>query len=309
MAPDLDGTIAERSRTMLGLLTYAQLDQLGASRQRRRTLVANGVLVPVGGSVVRHAAFPQSWQQRALAADLAAGPGAVVSHMTAAALWRFDGVQPTASPEVAVPHGRQPRSVPGLVHRCRDLVVADIEARHLVPRTSPVRTICDIAWQLTPPRLEAVLDHAERTNQIRRPLLRWRLDALRRSGRSGLPGLVALLDRTDGRPLGDSWLEQEAIRLIVGAGLPVPRVQVKLRTAGGRIARVDLFWDDATLAVELAGHGTHATRRRRQADAERAARLGLQGWQVVEFTYEDVVERPLYVVETIRGYLEHRTTR
>ena len=84
----------------------------------------------------------------------------------------------------------------------------------------------------------------------------------------------------------------------------MPRVQVKRRKAGGGIARVDLFWDDARLVVELAGHATHSTRRQRQSDAERAARLGLESWKVVEFTYEDVVERPGYVVEMIRAYLQ-----
>jgi hypothetical protein len=304
MARDLDGTIAERSREMLGLLTLAQLDALGVSRQRRRTLQRTGVLLPAGGCVLRHAAVPESWQQRVLAAVLAAGPDAAASHMTAAALWRFDGIDRRPVPEVSVPHDRQPRAVPGTVHRCRDLVPADLDRQRPIPRTTPARTICDIAGHLDRPRLEAVLDHAERTALVWRPHLRWRLDALRRRGRAGLPVLAELLDRTDGRPLGDSWLEQEAIRLIAHAGLPVPRVQVKLRRSGGGIARVDLFWDEAALVVELAGHGSHATRRRRQADAERAARLGLRGWQVVEFTYEDVVERPQYVVDMIRRHLD-----
>lgn len=204
MARALDGAIAELAPKTLGLLTYAQLDTLGVTRQRRRTLVANGVLEPVAARVVRHVAHPESW----------------------------------------------------------------------------------------------------------RPRLRWHIDLLRRDGVAGRPGLAAvdaLLDRTEGRPLGDTWLEQEAIRLIEAAGLPRPRAQVKRRTYGGGIARVDLFWDTARLVVELAGHGTHATRRQRQRDDERAARLGLRGWRVVEFTYEDVVERPGYVVEIIRKYLSERT--
>ncbi len=55
--------------------------------------------------------------------------------------------------------------------------------------------------------------------------------------------------------------------------------------------------------------GTAATPRaaQRQSDDERAARLGLQGWQVVAFTYEDVVERPQYVVEMTRSYLAQRS--
>lgn len=256
----------------------------------------------VGGGVLRHAASPETWPQRALAAVLAAGDGAVASHLTAAALHRLDGV-PRGDIEVTVPPGRQPRSVPGRVHRCVELAPADVDTRALIPRTTPARTLIDVAAVLREPALERALDGAERDGLVWRPHLRWRLDALRAQGRRGVPQLTALLDRTEGRTLGDSWLEQEALRLIRSAGLPVPRCQVKLRKAGGGIARVDLAWDEARLVVELDGHGTHATRRQRQADAERAARLGLAGWRVVRFTYEDVTERPAYVVQVIRQHL------
>jgi very-short-patch-repair endonuclease len=264
--------------------------------------VANGVLVPVAGGVLRHAAWPPSWAQSALAAVLAAGEGAVASHLTAAALWRFDGI-PQGPIEITVPPRRQPRAVPGAVHRTSDLVAADVDIRRLIPRTTPARTLVDIAGCVPSARLEEALDGAERDGLVWRPHLRWRLAALESQGRRGPRQLRSLLDRTDGRPLGDSWLEQEALRLIWSSGLPVPRCQVRRRKRGGGIARVDLIWEEAGLIVELNGHGTHATRRRRQADAERAARLGLVGWRVVDFTYEDVTERPAYVIETIRQYL------
>jgi Protein of unknown function (DUF559) len=307
VARDLDGAIAELAPKSLGLLTHRQLDVLGASRQQRRTLVAKGVLVPVGGGVVRHVAFPPTWEQRVLAAVLAAGDGAVASHGSAAALLRFDGIERSAV-EVTVPRDRRPRAVPGRVHRSLDLGPADVDPRRRIPRTSPIRTFLDIAARLGERHLEAVLDSAERDGVIWRPQLRWRIGEFSSVGRPGLPAVLAPRDRTDGRPLGDSWLEQDAIRLIVDVKLPVPRVQVKPRKRAGSavktIARVDLFWDAARLVVELAGHGTHATRRQRQAGAERAARLGLAGWDVVEFTYEDVAERPGYVVDTMRAYLD-----
>jgi very-short-patch-repair endonuclease len=277
---------------------------MSLSRQQRRTLLAKGVLLPVGGGVVRHAAYPTSTEQRMLAAVLAAGEGAVASHMSAAALWRLDvTAAPGAEVEVTVRRPRHPRAVPGIVHRTLDLGPADVEPRQRIPRTTVARTLLDIAARLAPSELEEALDDAERRGLVWRPHLRWRSEELRRRGRAGVPALEGLLDRTEGRPLGDSWLEQSAIRHVLGAGLPVPRVQVKRRKSGGGIARVDLLWDDAKLAVELAGHRTHSTRRQRQSDAERAARLGLEGWTVVEFTYEDVVERPEYVVEMIRAYL------
>jgi very-short-patch-repair endonuclease len=304
MARDLDGAIAERSRLLLGLLTIAHLDALGVTRQRRRTLVAGGVLVPVHRGVLRHAAHPTSRRQAVLAAVLAAGEGAVASHCAAAALYAFDGVDRPRSIDVLVVSGRSARSADGfVVHRTSDLGPADRDVRHRIPCTTPARTLLDIAPVVAPTQLEVALDDAERRGLVRRPHLRWRIDALRRRGRTGVPQVEALLDRTEGRELGDSWLEQQALREIALAGLPAPRCQVRLRKVGGGIARVDLFWDDARLAVELAGHGTHATRRNRQADAERAARLGLAGWQVVQFTYEDVVERPHHVVAMVRAFL------
>lgn len=302
MARALDGAIAERSRNVLGLLTTTDLDAVGVTRQQRRTLVAHGVLVPVHAGVLRHAAHPPSWQQSVLAAVLAAGSGAVASHLTAAALWRFDGVTP-AGIEVSVPADRRPRSGAFVVHRCRDLVPADIEARRVIPTTTPARTLCDIGPLVTARQLEAALDDAERRRIVWRPHLWWRVDELRRQGRRGVGRVDALLRRTEGRQVGDSWLETEGLRIIALAGLPTPRCQVKLRPRGNGIARVDLLWDEARLAVELDGHGTHATRRERQAAAERASRLKLAGWEVVTFTYEDVVERPGYVVEAIRAHL------
>lgn len=309
MAGALDGALAERSRELLGLVTIAQLDALGVSRQQRRTLLVHGVLVPVHRGVFRHVAHPVTWQQSVLAGVLVAGDQAVASHVTAARLWRFDGFR--ASParrveagvevEITVPRVQRPRSRPGLVvHRSADLGVADREVRRLVPSTTAARTLCDISARLTTRRLEAVLDDAERRGLVWRPHLRWRIAELHRRGRSGVPQLEHLLDRTEGRPLGDSWLEQEALRIITRAELPTPRCQVRLRKVGGRIARVDLFWQPERLVVELDGHATHATRRQRQADAERAARLSLAGWRMVRFTYEDVVERPDHVVEMIR---------
>jgi hypothetical protein len=266
--------------------------------------VAKGVLIPVGGGGVRHPAYPPSGSQRIPAAVLAAGDGAVASHVSAALLWRLDGIAgPGGEVEVPVLRPRGPRAVPGIVHRTLDLGPADVEPRQLIPRTTTARTLLDLAGRLGPGQLAAALDDAERRGLVWRPHLRWRSEELRRRGRRGVPALARLLDRTEGRPLGDSWLGQAAIRHIVTAGLPVPRVQVRKRKVGGGIALVDLFWDDARSVVELAGHGSHFTRRQRQVDAERSARLGLGGYRVVEFTYEDVVERPAYVVEMIRAYL------
>jgi hypothetical protein len=309
MARALDGAVADLAPKTLGLLTSSHLDAIGVTRQRRRTLVAYGVLVQVAPGLWRHAAHPRSWRQALLAAVLAAGEGAVASYLAAAWLWRFDDIEQGAI-DVTVPPGRRPRGVPGRVHRSSRLGPADVDRRSGVPVTSAARTLLDIVPSVDSRVLEAALAGAERDGTIWRPQLRWYLGRLRTPGRAGpvgLSALEALLDRTEGRPHGDTWLEREAIRIIADAGLPLPRAQVRRRGHGGVCTRVDLWWDDARLVVELAGHATHATRRQRQADDERAARLGLPGWQVVEFTYEDVVERPAHVVAIISAFLAQRT--
>jgi very-short-patch-repair endonuclease len=64
-----------------------------------------------------------------------------------------------------------------------------------------------------------------------------------------------------------------------------------------------MCYERSRLVIETDGHGSHATRRERQSDAERDARLGAAGYRVLRFTYDDVVGRPDHVVGIIRTYL------
>jgi very-short-patch-repair endonuclease len=114
--------------------------------------------------------------------------------------------------------------------------------------------------------------------------------------------LAVLPPDDEGPRLEESWLERRLTRLIAAAGLPPPRCQVPLRHGGG-VARVDMLYEHARLVIETDGHGSHATRRERQSDAERDARLGAAGYRVLRFTYDDVVGRPEYVVRMIRSYV------
>lgn len=298
--------IAERSTTQLGLITTDQLTRLGVSDQTRRRLAARDAIERVSPKVWRMPGHPRSWRQGLLAAILEAGPAAAVSHLAACAWWRFDGVPP-GSVEVSVPYAQRPRGVPGVVHRSRDLAAVDIDRRGMLPVTTPSRSIIDAAPGLAPAQLEAAVDGAARSGLLRLPYLHWRIESLRRRGRPGIPALLDVLPPLQPRPREESWLERRLTGLIRDAGLPPPRLQARLRHTGGK-ARVDLLFDEERLVVEADGHATHATRRQRQADAERAARLVAAGWRVARFTYEDVVERPSYVVETLRALLGLQAT-
>ena len=102
---------------------------------------------------------------------------------------------------------------------------------------------------------------------------------------------------------GESWLERETLRLLRAARIAPPKTQVVFRRDRRTLARVDLFWPDANLVVEVAGHGTHASRIQRQRDAQRITELTLLGLRVFTFTYEDIVGRPDWVLDTVREAL------
>jgi hypothetical protein len=94
---------------------------------------------------------------------------------------------------------------------------------------------------------------------------------------------------------GESRLERWFLRLVREAGIERPMLQKVFRADGRTIARVDAFFPGG-LVVEVAGHGTHATRRQLQSDAQRQTELTLRGCRVLTFTYTDVRDRPDWVV-------------
>lgn len=298
MVRHLIGTIAERSRTQLGLLHHDDVLQLGGTPHQLRHLVDTGVLERVEPGVVRIAGAPVTWEQRLLAGLLGLGPDAVVSHVAAAALWRLDGVRPGAV-EFTVPRRNRNRLAIGIVHSSLLLDPIDLTAVDRFPVTTATRTIIDAASRFTTRQLEGIVDGACRDRLTDETQLLGRLDELRRPGRSKLLSVLGA-DIHSGRP--HTWLERELLGICKRGGIRGVRMQTEL-TAEGRIARVDGFLDEARLVIEVAGHRTHSTRRQRQADNERRHRLEQQGYRVLEFTYEDVTQRPDYVVDTIRARL------
>jgi very-short-patch-repair endonuclease len=193
---------------------------------------------------------------------------------------------------------RRPRLDGVVTHRVRDLLPVDVTRRGAQPVTTPARTLLDIAALVTPAQLEEAFDGARRRAQVYLPFLEWRLAELRRRGRPGVGALHDLLAREHTSAKAESWLESAFLRVIRDAWLPPPRVQVVKETIGRRM-RLDAFYDDQALVAEVSGHGSHSTRRQRQADAERRARLTALGLRVVDFTHEDVRERPPYVAMTL----------
>lgn len=298
MARHLLGTIAERSRSQLGLLHHDQILRLGGTDHQIRHLVEAGALERVEPSVLRIAGAPVSWEQLLLAGLLGLGSDAVVSHVAAAALWGFDGVRHGAV-EFTVPRSNRNRLAVGIVHSSLLLDPVDLTRKDRYPITTPARTIIDAASRFSLRQLEGIVDAACRDRLTDEEHLVERLAALRRPGRSKLLAVLGA-DLRSGRP--HTWLERELLSICRRGGITDLRLQTEL-AADGRIARVDGFLDHAKLVIEVAGHRTHSTRRQRQADNERRLRLEQEGYRVLEFTYEDVTQRPDYVVDTVLARL------
>jgi very-short-patch-repair endonuclease len=294
----LIGAIAERSRTQLGLLHRDHVLELGGTRHQVRHLVDTGALERAEPGVLRVAGAPITWEQRLLAGVLGLGVDAVVSHVAAAALWGLDGVRPGAV-EFTVPRGNRNRLSVGTVHSSLLLDPIDLGRCGMFPVTTPARTIIDSAARFTVRQLEGIVDAACRDRLTNESALLARLADLRRPGRSKLLCVLGA-DVQSGRP--HTWLERELLSVCKRGGINELRMQTEL-TAEGRVARVDGFLDAAKLVIEVAGHRTHSTRRQRQADNERRLRLEQEGYRVLEFTYEDVTQRPDYVVDTVLARL------
>jgi very-short-patch-repair endonuclease len=237
-----------------------------------------------------------------MAAVLACGKGAVLSHRSAAALW--DLRPAPASVDVTVSHGGAiPRREKIDVHATRSLEPAEITARHGIPCTSVARTLLDLASVVT----SRVLDRAlEQSMMLRLYDHRSVIEVLERAnGRRGAGVLRRSLVRlTDEPPDTRSELERRLLELIRDSGLPRPVVNIRI--AG---YEVDICWPDKSVIVEADGRRTHGTPQAFERDRQRDLELTNLGWRVIRITWRQVAERPEQIVATVRRLLGTNAAR
>ena len=101
---------------------------------------------------------------------------------------------------------------------------------------------------------------------------------------------------------GESRLERWFLRIVREAQIARPILQKTYRDGTRTVARIDAYFPSG-IVVEVSGHGTHATRRQRQIDAQRHTELTLRGLRVLTFTYEDIRSRPSWVIARLREAL------
>ncbi len=290
-----DQAIAALAARQWGVVSRGQLLDAGVPHATIGDRVSSGRLIPLhpGVYAVGHARLRR--EGRWLAAVLAVGSGAVLSHRDAAGL---HGLRPANHARIDVSTaGRAKSSAKIAVHRTRVLDAQDTTAVRGIPVTTIARTLVDLAGVVPLDHLAAAIKEAERRRLL--DLRAVETAMARTRGRRG-GGHRALREALKERralqgTATDSPLEDAFLRLLRTAGLPLPATNVGIEGF-----RIDAVWRAERLAVELDGWQDHHTRRAFERDRERDAVLTTAGWRVLRLTYRQVTARPDAVIGTLR---------
>jgi very-short-patch-repair endonuclease len=292
----VDARIAKLAERQGGHVTRAQLLQLGIGRGTTTDRLRRGSLIRVHQGVYAVGHLPTNPLDRAQGALLAAGPRSALAGRSAATLW---GIQRHwAYPlELITANDRRPSGL--IIHTTGSLLRRDIRTIDQVRVTSPARTVLDIAPTLTPNRLARAINDLRHDRGL---TLRQLEDIVDRNPRHpGRPPINKVLGTSQREPTR-SELENAFLRLLKRHRLPTP--QINIHIAG---FRVDTYFPDHNLIVEVDGWLTHQTRRAfaedRRQDATILARTGIP---TIRFTYEQTTSGHAETAAHLRTILNTR---
>jgi very-short-patch-repair endonuclease len=298
--------VAELAARQHGVVGIDQLRRLGFSERsvHRRAQDGRFHRIHQGVYAVGHARL--TLHGRLTAAVLACGPGAVLSHRSAAALWGFR--RESRRPIDVTAPGRRGRAPSGIsAHRHGSLRSRDIAVIEEIPCTGAARTLLDLAGVLSVEGLGRAVARAE----ILRVLDLREIEDLIASnrGRRGVARLRLVIDEYDWRAEATKGeLERRFLELCRRAELPLPGVNVLIDCGASR-PLADFVWADSRLIVETDSRQFHGTDSAFEADRKRDQELTLAGWRVIRTTWSQVNDRPEELARTIRLLLSDRAQR
>jgi hypothetical protein len=235
-----------------------------------------------------------------MAAVLACGPEALLSHHSAAALWRIRRAQ-RGDVHVVVPAGHS-KLRPGIrAHRRRDHEAPGRREVADIPLAHPVATLVDLAASVPIGQLEAAINEADHRDLVDPEQLRDAVDALPRWPGTGR--LRKLLDAPT-ITLTSTELERRFLPLAFDAGLPAPQTQVWIDGY-----RVDFFWPDLGLVVEADSLRYHRTPFKQARDKRRDNAHAGSGLTTLRFTHGQVRDEPDYVRRTLAAAVRRASLR
>lgn len=270
-----DWVIGKTAARQHGVVSIGQLREAGLGPGAVKGRVKAGRLHRIHRGVYAVGHPGQSYEKRWMAAVLVFQSSAtifpskaVISHRSAASLWRL--LPPSPGPvdvSLGARGGRRRRA--GIrIHRSGSLMPQMQTTRHGIPVTTPKRTISDLRRAVSPEELRRAIRQA---------------DAL------GLPiGKVAERDGTR------SELEYLFLRLLRQSRLPMPEVNARV----GRMI-VDFLWRSERLIVETDGYKFHRGRLAFENDRGRDLALKTLGFEVLHFSYRQVTEEPEQITKLL----------
>jgi very-short-patch-repair endonuclease len=283
-------------------VTRRQLAAIGVRGSSVERRVESGRLVRLYRGVFAVGHVQRTQETRWIAAVMACGQGAALSHLDAAALWR---IYESRGPSIHVTTTkRSSRTLPGItVHRARRLDPADVTKKDGIPVTTVARTLVDLTDVLSSDRLLRAIREAEYLKLLDTDSLTAAVQ--RANGRKRLTELTKAIERHNPGQIVREELEHRFLELVHAAGLPEPKTNVKVKTRR-RTYVVDCLWPDQGVAVELDGRAAHARAAAFEQDRARDAALTATGLRPLRFTWHRVTEEPGDVVAELKATLSGR---
>jgi hypothetical protein len=300
-----DAAIVAFARERHGVVTTAELAAFGLGTDAVTKRARNGRLFRHYRGVYSVGRPDLTPAGRRLAAVLACGPAAVLSHRSAAAQHGLLEDH-RGRPDVTIKGGaRRPRR-DIRVHSSTTLTAPDITAVDGIPCTSVARTLVDVGDHEGARLVERAVDQAEVLGLFDLIAVQ---DALARAGPRRGPGVLRTVLAELAEPtLTDRELEELFLALIRAAGLPHPAVNEWI-TGDGWAYKADFLWRAERLVVETDSRTFHTSRKAFEHDRLRDQHLTLAGFTVVRFTWRQITRDPRGVAATLAALLAARRAR
>ena len=295
---------AEIAAEQHGVVTRAQALSVGMTPRMIGTALRNGHLRQLWPGSYLLTGAPVTWLTKVAAASLGAGPGSAASHRSAAALLNLDGFR-TDIVELTSPRRLRWE---GVVSHRGALLHRDVRRINGIPTTTATQTLVDLGLVVDLKRLLAALDSALVAGKTSVAYLENRLSEPKRCPR-GAGFLRRLLElRRRGQPPTESELERMYDRRVTWRfRLPTPEFQFRVPYNASSF-RIDFAYPSILLGVEVLGANPHMKTRVWQHDFDRHNKLTALGWEMLYFTWLDVVERPAQVAQEVRAAIQRKTT-
>jgi very-short-patch-repair endonuclease/predicted transcriptional regulator of viral defense system len=294
-----DRSLSELARRQYGVVGRVQLLEAGWSKEEIDWRIRRGRFHPLHAGVyaVGHQLIPR--EGRWMAAVLASGPNAVLSHWSAAALW---GIRPNSREriDVTIPHRSRSSD---LIRRHISRVPADERTvEEGIPVTTVPRTIFDMAATEPVDVIQSMLREAEFL-ELRDRLSLWDL-VERYPGRRGVRKVRLALERLEEEPEGRkrSKLEERFAPFLRRHRLPLPHFNDWI-LVGGKRFQVDCHWRGTGQIVELDGWQGHGTKSAFREDRARDRQLRVAGYSVDRLTWNQLDDEPEAIASDLRVLL------